>query len=183
MGRKANAYEVLMNRKEFENLYDVHVVSVARFLSGYTMRKDQLEDWVQIVFLKLWIYRDSVDTESDYLKTYLLKIARNVALSELSRKKQNILDYQNDLNEKVVNPDGELYGPKSQTRKPDVFMEKYNDALGNIPPRSQQIYQLSREDGLSYKEIAQTLQISLKTVEVHISKALRILRKELQEFK
>ena len=173
-----------MKRKEFENLYDTYAVTVARFLSGYTKRKDQLEDWVQIVFLKVWKYRDSVDTDSDYLKTYLLKVARNVALSELSKKKRNFLDYWQDLDERVVvNPDGELYGHKREPLKPDLFMEKYNNALDNIPPRSQQIYQLSREEGLSYKEIAQTLKISPKTVEVHMSKALRILRKELQEYK
>ncbi|MCC5905351.1 MAG: sigma-70 family RNA polymerase sigma factor [Balneolaceae bacterium] len=173
-----------MNRQEFENLYDRYAVTVALFLSGYTKRKDQLEDWVQIVFLKIWKYRDSVDADSEFLKTYLLKVARNVALSELSKKKRSFLDYRQDLDETVVvNPDGELYGHKRKRLKPDLFMEKYNDALDNIPPRSQQIYQLSREEGLSYKEIAQTLRISPKTVEVHISKALRILRKELQEYK
>ncbi|NBC05150.1 MAG: sigma-70 family RNA polymerase sigma factor [Bacteroidetes bacterium] len=172
-----------MTKKEFEYLYDSYATSVARFLSHYTKKTDQLEDWVQIVFLKLWKYRESVDMDGEYLKTYLLKIARNVALTELRREKQDIVDYQPDMNgvaKPEVNKEWQTHAGEQQTS--GVFMEKYNDVLGRVPPRAQQVYQLSRDEGLTYKEIAETLQISPKTVEVHIRKVLRILRIELEEF-
>jgi RNA polymerase sigma-70 factor (ECF subfamily) len=173
-----------MTKEEFENLYDAYAASVARFLSNYTRKTDQLEDWVQTVFLKLWKYRDSVDIEGEYLKTYLLKIARNVAVTELKKEKKSIFEYQPDLNEAAEpGKKEERLPPTSQQRNPDMFMEKYYDALEKVPPRAREVYQLNREEGLSYREIAETLQISPKTVEVHISKVLRILRKELREYK
>lgn len=172
-----------MTQKEFEYLYDSYVTSVARFLSHYTKKTDQLEDWVQIVFLKLWKYRESVNTDGEYLKTYLLKIARNVALTELKKEKQNVVEYQPDMNG-VAKPEvvEEWHAQAGEQQAFGVFMEKYNDALGKVPPRAQEVYQLSREEGLTYKEIAETLQISPKTVEVHIRKALQMLRDELGEF-
>ncbi|WP_234573604.1 RNA polymerase sigma factor [Rhodohalobacter sp. 614A] len=172
-----------MTQKEFEHLYDSYVTSVARFLSHYTKKTDQLEDWVQIVFFKLWKYRESVDVDGEYLKTYLLKIARNVALTQLSKEKQEIVEYKADMNEIPKSEEvEEWYTHAGEEQKPGIFMEKYNDVFDKIPPRAQEVYQLSREEGLTYQEIAETLQISPKTVEVHISKALHVLRKELEEF-
>lgn len=173
-----------MTRKEFENFYDVNVDSVARFLSSYTKKTDQLEDWVQIVFLKLWKYRDSIDTEHDHLKAYLFKTARNVAVTELKKARKHIFEYKEDLSD-VSEPDlkTEWLPASHQQRDPNSFMEKYHSALEKLPPKAQEVYELNRDEGLSYQEIAEFLKISPKTVEVHISKVLRVLRKELREYR
>ena len=158
-----------MTAKEFEALYDLYARPVARFLAYYTKDVGQLEDWVQLVFLRLWKYRESVDLEGAYLKTYLLKTARNVAIRELEKDKSSLFLYKPDMGE-------------YPSVKDDLVLEKYQNALKEVPFRSQEVYRLSREEGLTYQEIADMLQISPRTVEVHIRKALRILRQELKEF-
>ena len=167
-----------MTAKEFEALYDLYARPVARFLAYYTKDVGQLEDWVQLVFLRLWKYRESVDLEGAYLKTYLLKTARNVAIRELEKDKSSLFLYKPDMGEYPSTDDEEV----SKRVKDDLVLEKYQNALKEVPFRSQEVYRLSREEGLTYQEIADMLQISPRTVEVHIRKALRILRQELKEF-
>lgn len=169
-----------MTQEEFEKIYDSYSKRIARFLFYYTKDKEQLEDWVQIVFLRLWKYRKSVNPGGDYLKTYLYKIARNVAIAELKKEKDRVFHYQSDMNEFPAAYERDEYpGPVSKT---DLLMEKYQDVLERVPARAQEVYKLSREDGLTYQEIADTLQISPRTVEVHIRRVLRTLRQELKEF-
>lgn len=168
-----------MTGKEFEALYDLYARPVARFLAYYTKDTAQLEDWVQLVFLRLWKYRESMDTDGDYLKTYLFKIARNVALREIEKNKSSLFLYQPDMADYPSADEAE----KSITDKnSDLILEKYREILNGIPNRSQEVYRLSREEGLTYQEIADMLQISPRTVEVHIRKALRILRQELKGY-
>ena len=70
---------------------------------------------------------------------------------------------------------------------PDLFSEnetkiKIENALDKLPEKCRQVFELSRFEEMKYKDIADNLGISVKTVEVQISKALRILREELKEF-
>lgn len=168
-----------MTAKEFEALYDLYARPVARFLAYYTKDTAQLEDWVQLVFLRLWKYRESTELEGAYLKTYLLKIARNVALREIERSKSSLFLYKPDMGEYPPADDEEVSAADANN---NLVLEKYQNILNGIPVRSQEVYRLSREEGLTYQEIADMLQISPRTVEVHIRKALQILRQELKEF-
>lgn len=162
-----------MNKNQFGQLYDNYADEVATFLTYYTKDRNELEDLLQEVFLRLWKYRDKIDLKNSFLKTYLLKTARNVALNYLERKKKEILvlgeEYKN-----VANGDTE-----NHTIAEKELNNDYEKALEKAPQKAKKVYLLNREEGLSYKEIASTLNISTKTVEVHISKVLNILRREL----
>lgn len=73
------------------------------------------------------------------------------------------------------------------TFESDTFTEselqtKINNALGKLPEKCRQVFQLSRFEELKYKEIAKKLNISVKTVEAQMSKALKILREELKDY-
>lgn len=167
----------MITEEEFGNLFDYYVNDVSAFLSTYTSNRAQLKDWVQEVFIKLWRKRDRIDFDHPAFKSYLLKTARNNALKDLKREKK----YDLWLEEKLENLTHVQSNNKSSTNS-DGLKEAYSKALSKISQRSRKAYQLSREEGLKYSEIAEVMDISIKTVETHISKALRILREELREF-
>ncbi|WP_286742427.1 sigma-70 family RNA polymerase sigma factor, partial [Roseivirga sp. UBA1976] len=69
------------------------------------------------------------------------------------------------------------------SHQPDFELQKrIDDALESLPPQCQRVFRMSREEGLKYHEIAEELGISKKTVEVHMGKALRILRDSLSDY-
>ncbi len=167
----------MITEKEFARLFDCYVDDVSVFLSTYTSNRAQLKDWVQEVFIKLWKKRDRIDFDHPAFKSYLLKTARNNALKDLKREKK----YDLWLEEKLENLTQIRSNNKSATNSDGVH-KAYSIALSKISQRSRRAYQLSREEGLTYSEIAKVMDVSVKTVETHISKALRILREELREF-
>lgn len=167
----------MITEKEFASLFDYYVDDVSAFLSTYTSNRAQLKDWVQEVFIKLWRKRDRIDFDHPAFRSYLLKTARNNALKDLKRGKK----YDLWLEEKLENLT-QLHSNNKTAANSDSVHEAYSMALSKISQRSRRAYQLSREEGLTYSEIAEVMDISIKTVETHISKALRILREELSEF-
>jgi RNA polymerase sigma-70 factor (ECF subfamily) len=166
-----------MTKEQFLQIYHLYVDAVARFLSYYTKDKFLLEDLLQEVFIKLWKYKNSIDPENPHLKTYVLKTARNVALSHFEDKKKDPVE----IREKIIQKD------KSNVLDQDLDIHdlntKYRKALKAAPNKARNVYLMNREEGLTYREIAGVLEISPRTVEVHISKVLSILRRELKEFK
>lgn len=168
----------MLNKQDFDVLFDKYFDDLSQFLSYYTSCPGQLKDWTQEVFLKVWDNRERIDPDHPALKSYLLKMARNYALKQLRSEKR----YEKWVQEHIRNLT-RFHPPKMTVVNPPDFEGAYRDALNKIPGRAQQAYLLSREEGLSYKEIAKTMGTSPKTVEGQISHALRILREELKNFK
>lgn len=168
----------MLTKEKFELFFEQYFDDIASFLSLYTNCPNQLKDWTQEVFLKIWEVRERIDPDHPSVKSYLLKVARNHALKKLRSKKQ----YESWLQEHIRNLTTS-HPPREPVLNPPDFDDAYQTALSKIPTRAQQAYLLSREEGLNYKEIAQTMNISTKTVEGQISRALRILREELKDFR
>lgn len=168
----------MLDKKKFEVFFERYFDDLSYFLGYYTRSSAQLEDWLQEVFLKIWQCRDKIDPDHPQVKSYLIKMARNHALKQLRKQKQ----YDEWFQEHIRNLTSS-HPPIEPVINPPDFKGAYKSALSKIPRRAQQAYLLSREEGLNYNEIAQTMGISPKTVEGQISHALSILRKELKEFK
>lgn len=167
----------MLTRRQFENLFDKYVDDVTAFLYTYASGRSQLEDLVQGVFLRIWEVRDQIDFDHPAFKSYLLKTARNHALKKLRKEKQ----YNKWLEENLERLT-DFHTQEEPVVNPPDFRETYQAALSRIPPGARKVYLLSREDGLTYPEIAAAMNISVKTVEAQISKALRVLRKELKGY-
>lgn len=170
----------MITEKEFEQLFDKHVDDVAAFLYTYSSSHARVKDWVQDIFTKLWQSRAKIDFTHAGFKGYLFTTARNHALKELQKEKR----YSSWLDQNLRRLQ-ERYAKESNENKTGdkSELEKAHDkVLPQIPPRSRQAYLLSREEGLTYKEIAEVMDISVKTVEAHIRKALQILRETLREY-
>lgn len=165
--------------KGFETLFEEHFDDVAAFLYAYASNEAELKDWIQEVFIKLWEKRHKIDFHHPSFKGYLLKTARNHALKNLQGQKR----YSAWLEENLVHLTDLLKNePLEKEDFPDGLESAYDRALSRLPARTRETWKLSREEGLSYPEIAQVMGVSVKTVEVQIGNALRILRKELHEF-
>lgn len=148
-------------------------------LCGYVSRLtdgdfDEAEDLVQQVFVKLWERREQLDIAWS-LKGYLYKTVHNTALNRLRTAKTHskYLDFNAAQLEKEHTP-------------PDFaaseLTERIQKALGKLPPQCRHIFELSRFEELKYREIADQLGISIKTVETQMGKALRLLRFQLAEY-
>lgn len=167
----------MLSRKKFELLFDKYVDDVFAFLSTYAISNAQVKDWTQEVFIKMWEKRRQIDFNHPAFKSYLLKTARNHALKQLKKEKK----YECWIDEKLRKIT-KIQLPEELTSSRSDFQKVYRSSLLKIPPRSRKAYLLNREEGLIYTEIANVMNISVKTVESHIGKALSILRKELADY-
>lgn len=130
------------------------------------------EEIVQDVMLELWRRRESLDPHGSP-KAYLYQSTRNRALNHLrhlqvQRKSVLLMDREE----------------AREASAPSMLMAKemevaLQQGLSSLPPRCREVFELSRVRGLRYSEIAETLEISVKTVEAQMGKALRILREHL----
>jgi len=158
----------------FESLFHTYYKTLCRFSFRIVQDKDKAEDVVQTCFINLWEKRDSTNIQSSF-KSYLYRSVYNRSINEYTRTKKNLkedISVLNDVSSSVSDD------PQLMLQAKEV-QEKIDLAIANMPDGCRTIFLLSREEQLSYKEIAETLQISVKTVENQMGKALRILREHL----
>lgn len=145
---------------------------------AYSILKDQFEaeDAVQKVFFKLWDDRHNISITTS-VKSYLYMAVHNISLNRIKQMKiqqqhtqQMAMEEPSDHNEVYEGIVGKELNYKIQL------------AIAQLPPRCREVFQLSRFEMMSYKEIARQLDISSNTVENQIAKALKLLRENLREF-
>lgn len=135
--------------------------------------KSACEDIIQNVFVYLWEKKETLQVSS--LKGYLYVIVRHMVFFHIKTAKMRV-ELSQDLETRLQDTSIELKMYEKETRY------GISQIVGALPPRCQEIYRLSREDSHSYKTIASMLNISDRTVEHQISKALRILRNGLENY-
>lgn len=161
----------------FEIIFRHFYSGLCVFAKQYVLSLDSAEEIVQDTFVRLWEDRKQIKAELNF-KSYLFTCVRNNCLDYI--KHQNIKD---EYNLKVQN----LYGEALLEEEYDFFIEselreKIETAINLLPEQTKIIFELSRFEDKKNKEIAEELDISIKTVEAHITKALKILRKNLKEY-
>lgn len=145
---------------------------VYNFSRLYLSSITEVEEIVQEVFVKVWETRDLL-REDDNLKGFLFIITRNLIFNQF-RKSFNENAYKLTVLGSVV----DSYDIEDELSAADL-KQFIQQLVKELPPRQQEVFQLSRDDHLSYKEIAIRLNISEKTVERHINEALKFLRKNI----
>ncbi|HFC01018.1 MAG TPA: RNA polymerase sigma-70 factor [Phaeodactylibacter sp.] len=164
----------LQNGKEqaMDILFRRHYSSICRAVYRILKDNNLSEDIAQEVFLGLWKKRENLNITSS-VQAYLKRAAINKSLNY-------IRDQRIKLNDEVEMP--LLSNNQSSTQQQleaDDLQKIINQTIDNLPKRCRVIFVLSRFEEMSYKEIATELNISIKTVENQISKALKILRTAL----
>ncbi|MCB0663679.1 MAG: RNA polymerase sigma-70 factor [Saprospiraceae bacterium] len=148
---------------------------VCQIISKYVSDVDTVKELAQKVFIRLWEKRYEIDI-SYSLSAYVRRMAINEALYFHRRKKT--FETESEL---LQIQDGDTNHPAHVTEASDLE-SAYKKALQLLPPKCKTVFVLSREEELSYKEIAHELSISVKTVENQMGKALKMLRVALQEW-
>lgn len=138
--------------------------------------KDAAKDIVQDVFFKIWRNQDNIEL-SNRTVGYFLTATSRTALTYLRTRKRIVnFESQSDFMDNLRSPSG--YEEISFTE----LEQKVQEAISHLPPKCRAIFVLSREEGLKYSEIAETLDLSLKTVENQMGIALQRLREELKPY-
>jgi len=133
------------------------------------------EEIVQEVFVRVWLKKDAIDPEKDF-QSYLFSIAKNLVLDHLKSAVNRKLYFVGEhFHQDLLVDDGLEASISEETE------EKLQKLINEIPERRREIFRLSRFEGLSYKQIAERLNISENTVDSQIRNALAFLRKEFRK--
>jgi len=158
--------------KTVEYLFNNYYTTLCRNAYRIVNNKEISEDIVQDVFFKLWDKRDKIVINTS-LEAYLNRMVFNESISFL-RKNKNFLEFSDEIEQSRTNHE------PNNTIEQKELNTIINDAINKLPPRCKTIFLLSRIEGLTYKQIAEQLNISVKTVENQMGKALKFLRKTLK---
>ena len=130
------------------------------------------EEVVQITFIKLWQYRHSLN-EDISIDAQLFRIAKTTLIDQLRK-----LDHSDKITEALAKQDTGVSNKAISNLEQQELRNQLLEALSQMPPARKKVFEMSRLQGLSYKEIAASLFISEKTVENHIGLALRQLKEK-----
>lgn len=146
-------------------------------LVGYALKlvndRDLSEDLVQQTFVNLWEKRDSIE-ESVNLNSYVLRSVHNACLNHFKHEKVKA-EFGNETlqTQSEAFEEGKLEASELQL--------KVNETIEQLPEQCRRVFLLSRQEGKKYREIADELGISIKTVENQMGKALRLMREGISE--
>ena len=164
------------DEQAFKALFQKYYSAMCNFAGQLLPDSEMAEEIVQDLFVRIWEKRESISIDSS-VKHYLFKSIRNQCLNQLQhlkiRKKyaDRILESaQLDIDPEQYLIEGELF-------------KRIEKSIESLPPKRKEIFRLSREKGLRYKEIADELSISIKTVEAQMGLALKYLRDDLKEYR
>lgn len=165
-----------LDKSTFELLFRNEFKGLVLFAIQYVKDYEAAREIVQEAFIGLWDKRDQIDL-SRPVKSYLSTSVRNRSLNYLRDNKKfdtRLLSQEN------------LY-PLASYEQADRLVEKelqdqIHEAVSELPERCREVFLLSRNEHLKYQAIADKLQISVKTVETQMSKALQHLRSRLREY-
>lgn len=159
------------DEKAFKEFFMIFYEEILRFLYFYVWDEEIAKDLAQDVFINFWKARNRIDIFQNP-KGYLYRIARNIAINHIERRKKEYEIDEVTIKNITQMPDGESFELRDTIIK----------AINELPDRCKEVFILSRYTGLSQKEIADLLGISLQTVKNHIVKAMNYLRKRLSSY-
>jgi RNA polymerase sigma-70 factor (ECF subfamily) len=164
-----------LDRKQFETLFNLHFQFLCNYARQYVEDMDTAQEITQKVFIALWEKREEIDLQKS-VKAYLFRSVRNRCLNYLRDHKK----YQSRLLDLDC---GDFEFPFEEDHfAVEDLKSKIDAALETLPEKCRRVFEMSRYQDLKYKDIAQELDISQKTVEAHMSKALKTLREYLKHF-
>jgi RNA polymerase sigma-70 factor, ECF subfamily len=160
----------------FEQVFKTHFKNLHAYAFTIVRDEDEAEEMVQQVFFKLWERADHLSF-SGSLAAYLYRAVHNESLNYLKHQKvrsRHRLHVAYSMKNEAEHTSGKVIGSELEA--------KFRESLDELPEQCRTIFQLSRFEELKYREIADRLGISVKTVENQMGKALKLLRLKLVEF-
>lgn len=155
------------NYGSFHILFDKYYGALCAYAFEITQNKEASKDIVQELFIKLWNIRNRLDIKSN-VNAYLFRACKNGAL--------NYMRYENARYKSFKSPDLPSPQISHDFLEEQEFVAFVNQCIDELPERSKQVFLLSRFEELKQKEIADKLNISVKTIKNQIWKSLQYLR-------
>ncbi|MBC9796553.1 RNA polymerase sigma-70 factor [Sinomicrobium sp. FJxs] len=154
----------------FRKLFDLYRHDIYAYGKSILKHDEYAEEIVQDVFLKIWLNREKLDPELSF-RSYIFAITRNLAINFLHKAANDAR-----LREEVFYKSQESYNPAENNIDAAYYDRIKQQAIDILSPRRRQIFELSRNRGMSYEEISKELGISVSTVKNQMSAALETIR-------
>ena len=161
------------NKDSFNYFFDYYYSGLCVYAKNFTGDLNISEEVVQDVFVRFWEKRENIEIESS-VRFYLFRTVYNQCMNLLKHKKVELNYIQSQKNR-----EDNLYEEQWSLYNETELRQALDNAISKLPERCREVFVLSRFENMKNKEIAEILNISIKTVEVHIYKALKYLRKRL----
>ncbi len=160
------------DEEAFRQMFDLYIKKVYHFILGYIKEKSEAEDITQNVFIKIWEKRATIDINKSF-EGFIFTIAYRMVVDYF---RQDALRFQEKDTHNLI--EATIISPGSSDDMLNLHQLEslYEQSLERLPPKRKEIYLLSRHSGLSNKQIAEQLGISVKTVENQMTAALASLK-------
>jgi RNA polymerase sigma factor (sigma-70 family) len=147
-------------------------LSLRSFISRYVISPQDIDDVTQETFLRAYKAEKVKEKEIEYPKAFLFRIAKNLMLSEFSSKARKITDYieDYDASEELLNTDNLESNVMAQQK-----LGVYCEAVASLPSQCRRVVIMKKVYGMQNKEISRRLELSVSTVEKHLTKGIRRL--------
>lgn len=169
---------------EFSRIYTLYFPKMVRFAWEYVVSEEEAQNIIQDLFLYLWEHQDTLNAVSN-LHAFLFTLTKNRCIdfyrqyTRMSQKKKSLdalQEYELCLKMEALKQfDENMFSLQD-------IEEILNNAVNHLPDKCREIFILSRMEGLKHEEIARQLDISVHTVQNHISSAIRKLKNELKDY-
>ena len=162
----------------FKAIFDQYFERLLNFSISYVKQHAAAEDILSDVFLKLWEGREKL-TQIENFDAYLFTIVKNRSLNYLEKKKRRIdLFLEKGAHYMELT---DHYTPESNYEFEELNL-LFDETIKGLPGQCKRVFELVRNQKLKYKEVAAILDISTKTVDAHLTKAIKRLRQSFNDF-
>lgn len=165
------------SEKALQTLHNIYYDKLVRFVYLYIQSYESVEEIVSDVFLSIWIKRKEL-THIENFNAYIFTVAKNTAISYFRKERKTI---------SIKEASTELYSITTITPEDEYISEEMlsilHNAIEELPPQCKKAFKLIKEEKMAYKDVSLILNISIKTLEAHITKATKTLRNILEKFK
>lgn len=166
--------DVIAFHKLFQSYYQPLFIFALKFVS-----EEQAKDFVQDCFYELWQNRKKTEI-SNSLSAYLFTVIKNKCYKHLKKEQKKQL-YRNNFVLKLKEEEFQYYVDSEKSVLEFATKDRIEKVISRMPDKCREVFQKSRIEGFSNKEIAEDFNISVKAVEKHISKALQLFREEFKD--
>ncbi|ETN96100.1 RNA polymerase sigma-70 factor [Zhouia amylolytica] len=164
-----------------ELLYRLYYERLLYVANSYLNNKEDSEEIINDVFVKLWKRKNKLSIKSS-LNAYLYRMTKNFCLDHLRKHKKRLSKTDNTLQLEAFVHFEALSDTASTKFIEEELGQQIQLAIAALPEKCREVFTKSKVQGLRYKEISEELDISIKTVENHMSKALKHMRLYLREY-
>lgn len=161
--------------RAFRILFDALFIKLTKFACSFVQHKEAATEIVDEIFVQLWTKKEEIEKILD-IKVYLYTATKNASLNYITKRAKNIaIEPYENLQVQIAE-----YNSPEQILLTKELMAKIRNAIDALPPRCKLIFKLVREDGLKYQEVAEILNLSIKTIDNQMVIAVSRIRESIK---